>query len=530
MAFRNETIFFSGGFSMGGPDGDLPKFVRRRIGVPWWQDPASARIPRPIVSEIAPQFFSREMRIAARSSWREAHSRSPSKRRRCPSMSVDGSSLQSSFCTAPKVEAIIFPARIPNEFPMSMPNGLASLETSLATNLETSSATNLETSPLKFLHIDPERRLPIPSLPSDPGLSSRAEELISWAVSSKHENSPANRTDPVENEDPEAEAHRRHAQLLDLLLRKHDPPLLHAVLALLPSSNRGRDLDRLARHPKLHAHLLHRILRLDPFNAPGDGLRALDEARRARKYRDPRGVVVRIDEPSLRRKERRSVVLPALPFYRHRVADAHLRLVVALVSSNAVFSVGAVRCLWGLLTDFGGRWTAWAEGRSRGAPPCKKSRLEGPREEEHDNEGYEPVPGMNGLSVEFVWDAFYGGHTDDEDGEDPPNEQDFDRSNDEIASDRLPDGRYVRIRRSFPRLSNGFRRFLSFAFLLFQGCIVYFWRCSKSFESAPGPSRSYRRKCPTSSHITKRVLRRCIDGTSTWPFSWCIWRPPSRGR
>lgn len=59
---------------------------------------------------------------------------------------------------------------------------------------------------------------------------------------------------------------------------------------------------------------------------------------------------VQIAESSILYKEHQRLIVPALPFFRYQIADAHLHLIVALVSNNSILSVSAVRSIWGLLT------------------------------------------------------------------------------------------------------------------------------------------------------------------------------------
>lgn len=163
---------------------------------------------------------------------------------------------------------------------------------------------------------------------------------------------------------------------------------------------------------------------------------------------------VHIAEEAIRRKERGKFVTPALPFYHYSIANAHLHLVLQMVSSNSILAKSAVRSLWGWLTDFGGRWVALERERRRRekqkrrrwerrerentegsvSRENKRRRLEGdgmntrekekgneenqqtqlPEEPDEDPEELRPVPGMNGLSVRFVRENFFAPlyHTD----------------------------------------------------------------------------------------------------------------------
>jgi len=144
--------------------------------------------------------------------------------------------------------------------------------------------------PLKFIEIDPNERLPLPTPPSDKALLKQAEDLVYWAISSKHENSAANQllissagknnnitSSNNNNRNTAIEAARRHALLTDLLSRKQNPTQLLYTLHAISTSNSGRELDRLVTNPKLHAQLIHLLLRMDPFNPGVDGANVIRE-------------------------------------------------------------------------------------------------------------------------------------------------------------------------------------------------------------------------------------------------------------
>ncbi|KAL3779367.1 hypothetical protein HJC23_005227 [Cyclotella cryptica] len=377
-------------------------------------------------------------------------------------------------------------------------------------------ASDYDRFPFHFFNIDPNQRLPRPPAPESE-LLAQAEQLVSWAVSSKHENSPALHMNKPAN-DPDAqpskkphdlakdepadhsanaavEAAKCHSLLADLLARKSNPALLHAALHAILTSNHGRELDRLVSHSKLHAQTIHLIMRLDPF-VPGvemgGRLRDLEGLRKDRKndqdcsngegettagaFACRRGV--QIAEASIIYKEDQKYIAPVLPFFRYHIADVHLYLIVALVSNNSLLSVSAVRAIWKLLTDFGpkcenalkeaeeerrrsiveGRNTISYEGAvdddvedSTAATKRKKADtvIDDPSLQQHQedgdsainstvksklpttSEGLKLVPGMNGLSVDFVKESFYG-----------DNASDFDES---ICSEHLARGRVYRL-------------------------------------------------------------------------------------
>ena len=253
-------------------------------------------------------------------------------------------------------------------------------------------------------------------------------------------------------------------------------------------------LDRMCRFPKLHARLIHLIMMIDPFVPPDgigggrgggggkgtglDALREIDAARRERRGEantrrrgtTPGGgtdAVVTISESSIRHKEDASCVLPNRQYFDYTLCDAYLRLLFDLVSCNSSFAPPAIRSIWRLLTDFGGRWKEYMvrtekeereedrrRRRRRSRLLSSQQRKEGEGEEgnglnseeqgdalqreERDTlvsrEGDRPVPGMGGLSVDFVGDLFCGG----EGGE---NDAHFSAREEEIYSDRFPSGR-----------------------------------------------------------------------------------------
>jgi hypothetical protein len=203
-----------------------------------------------------------------------------------------------------------------------------------------------------LMDVDPNERLPRPSFEADIDFLSQAEQLVSWAISSKHENSPANNKDD-EDRTKIIEASKCHSLLINLFTKKSDPSLLQAAMHALLSSHHGRELDRLVTHSKSHAQIIHLIMRLDPF-VPGlemsNTLRELEITRRERNERTVKKGSVQIAESSIAYKEDGKCVVPALPFFRYEIANVHLYLIVALVSSNSLLGVSAVRAIWKLLT------------------------------------------------------------------------------------------------------------------------------------------------------------------------------------
>ena len=386
-------------------------------------------------------------------------------------------------------------------------------------NNETTTATP---PPLTFIEIDPNQRLPLPTPLSDKELLKQAEELVYWAISSKHENSAANQlsaasitnTNKLNNNSPSnnnarntaIEAARRHALLTELLSRKQNPQQLLYTLHAISTSNSGRDLDRLVTNPKLHAQLIHLVMRMDPF-CPGvdggSGIRELQVIRRAdRKAKLDRTnskakTKVKIDESAIQHKEQIKYIAPTQPFFQYQIADAYLHLIITLISSNSILSVSAVRAIWTLLTDFGGKWMEaemrrqeerrkWRRRRrvmqrkrrelekqqqlklkmqeslvkrfksddvtestlsSSTPPPAavsveKLTELGSEKEEDNDvleeePEGERVVPGMSGLTVDFVKDVFFSNDKKGDDTNTPEEEI--------ICSDRLASGRVQRL-------------------------------------------------------------------------------------
>lgn len=259
--------------------------------------------------------------------------------------------------------------------------------------------------PLKFIEIDPNERLPLPTPPSDKALLKQAEDLVYWAISSKHENSAANQllissagknnnitSSNNNNRNTAIEAARRHALLTDLLSRKQNPTQLLYTLHAISTSNSGRELDRLVTNPKLHAQLIHLLLRMDPFNPGVDGANVIRELQTIRlaetkakkkeqqqqqkaegedQTNPKKNCVVKIDESAIRHKEQMKYIVPTSPFFQYQIADAYLHLIITLISNNSILSVSAVRAIWTLLTDFGGKWM---EGEMRRVEEKRKWR------------------------------------------------------------------------------------------------------------------------------------------------------------
>ena len=100
--------------------------------------------------------------------------------------------------------------------------------------------------------------------------------------------------------------------ILDALRIKSDLALVTKILLALRTSGNGSTLHLLASGPTKHARLIHHIVRFNPFESKTDNTDS-DEA---------------------------------LSF---AVADAHLHLLLALVSANSVYLLPTLNAMWKLL-------------------------------------------------------------------------------------------------------------------------------------------------------------------------------------
>ena len=268
--------------------------------------------------------------------------------------------------------------------------------------------------PLKCMHLGLNDRMPpiaFPSTEEERDLRVRADDLINVAFTSKHEYSPAAfaKLQGSASKDLVSSFHasaviaaQKYQELVHLLSSRSSTPLLKAVLHCLITSNRGRNLDRLVTHSKVHANLIHTIMKLDPFIPPEvNKLRQLDKMRKERKVQrrlkeeevlrietaamgniesqetlqsstqgsnsqstvstlslSPRRNV-QIAESSIRQKELKHIT-PALPYYDYSIADVYLKLLVTLVGNNSILSMSAIRAIWGMLVDFDPNWKSWS--------------------------------------------------------------------------------------------------------------------------------------------------------------------------
>jgi hypothetical protein len=115
----------------------------------------------------------------------------------------------------------------------------------------------------------------------------------------------------VASRESEQESTQAYRAILDCLRNRKDPPMLRKVLLALGTT--GSTLYQLTSSSKRHAHLLHLLFRLDPF---------LPCEQQNDKLQDP--------------------------ILDYSLADAHLHLILALVSANSVFLTPGMNALWRL--------------------------------------------------------------------------------------------------------------------------------------------------------------------------------------
>ena len=134
------------------------------------------------------------------------------------------------------------------------------------------------------------------------------ETFVMNAVHSKHSESP----------------HPSHAQgyraILDALKRASDPPMLRMILISLRTAGNGRVLNLLAKESNVHAQLVHWIFRLN--------------------------AAVRPELPEDEKGEQLCSV-----FYDGSLLDAHLHLILAMVSARTVNLVPALTAVWKMLSE-----------------------------------------------------------------------------------------------------------------------------------------------------------------------------------
>eukprot|EP00977_Amphora_coffeiformis_P004963 scaffold1058_cov163-Amphora_coffeaeformis.AAC.3 len=128
-----------------------------------------------------------------------------------------------------------------------------------------------------------------------------AESVVAAAVEAQH-------LLPKDSIPPMVDAYKG---LIDTLRSKRDLEMMRFVLLALRTSGKGKTLTYLTQEAKTkHAHLIHLIVRLNPYELNVDGATKADYA----------------------------------------LADAQLHLLMAIVSSNSVFLVPTLNSLWKSLT------------------------------------------------------------------------------------------------------------------------------------------------------------------------------------
>lgn len=115
--------------------------------------------------------------------------------------------------------------------------------------------------------------------------------------------------------------------LLEALKQTTDPKLLTNILLALRTSGNGATLHLLAANASKHARLIHTLVRLHPFEKK--------ENRWNKESRETDN-----DDNNNNNSD---------DAYLYSVADAHLHLLLALVSANSVFLIPTLTTLWKLL-------------------------------------------------------------------------------------------------------------------------------------------------------------------------------------
>jgi len=117
-------------------------------------------------------------------------------------------------------------------------------------------------------------------------------------------------------------SNRGYRALLDIIRKRDDPVMLHKVLLALGS---GATLGLITSNPSFHAHLTHLIMRLDPFTAPP--------------------CLTKTDQSNATIQQLSKFEASMKCFDDYRIADAHLRLCVAVVSANSTFLLPVLEML-----------------------------------------------------------------------------------------------------------------------------------------------------------------------------------------
>ena len=112
--------------------------------------------------------------------------------------------------------------------------------------------------------------------------------------------------------------------ICDALRRPIDPPMVHKVLIALRTAGSGRALNLLTSHPVKHAHLTHLIMRFVSTKPP-NGFRDFVQG----EGNDVEELIKVYEDCS--------------------ILDAHLHLILALVSAKSVNLVPALNAIWKML-------------------------------------------------------------------------------------------------------------------------------------------------------------------------------------
>lgn len=147
--------------------------------------------------------------------------------------------------------------------------------------------------------------LPKCAMPSSE-LYGPVESLVAMAVETQHLQPPSSHGGPSF-----VDAYRG---LMDTIRKKDDLEMLRFILLALRTSGRGKTLTYLTQTATQHAHLIHLIVRLNPYQL------------RDTSNNGPAWIA------------------------DYDIADAQLHLLMAIVSSNSVFLVPTLTSLWRFLT------------------------------------------------------------------------------------------------------------------------------------------------------------------------------------
>lgn len=137
------------------------------------------------------------------------------------------------------------------------------------------------------------------------------ETFVMNAIQSQH-NEAAAATDPSH-----AQGYRA---IIDGLKRPVDPPMLRLVLLALRTAGNGTSLNLITTHSNIHAQLVHWLFRFNPT------LR-----------------------PKIPRDEENESLCAV--FYDGSLLDAHLHLILAMVSARTVNLVPALTSVWKMLSE-----------------------------------------------------------------------------------------------------------------------------------------------------------------------------------